>query len=830
MLKKYLYFSLLFLFSSLCVYGQTIHKYYKGIIFDHEQKTVLDEVICQGMDKDQQVVSYTISDKNGFFALESKGNIKSIIFRLLGYGKTEIQIEEIITPDNIKIGLKKENFILEEITVTVSPIQRRNDTISYNVNSFKSQEDRYIVDILKKLPGIKVSDDGSITYQGETINKFYIEGRDLLGGQYNIATNNLNVDAVSQVEVLENNQHIKALKNIKFSEKAAINLKLKKGYTIKPFGEVALSAGGTPAIYDEKIFITHLGHKIQSLANFKISNRGKYILDEMEDKLDMNNVFSYEPLPDNLIIPSSLQNIPLPLERYLFNKTYMGSINSLLACSNNTEVKLNLSYGSDQTSQNFFSQQNYATGENTLQIDEQTRLKNKIDNYRLSVTVENNTDNKYIKNELVSWGKQGKIHSGINSNNRNVSTFNKNYPFYIQNDFQGLIKYKGDNTINLNSFIRYSDNKESLIAGIKDTNIVDLEEKFNGEYILNKNRISTSFNLLGQQLDIGLNITYKQRNLDNGILSSENTGLNDLNMNDLKNKTEQLQIGIHPSYQIKNGNKIITTINIPVAYSKYKTKNHSEKSLSDERILFMPTITNNYIINHHWELYTRFGYDYRYANDNSLLSNPYFRNYRTIYIPSGKLNSSRNYNISSRIKYKDIIKLLFFNINVLYRISRFDYINRSYNTDEWSYYTTEEMNNTGTQLMINSDLSKTFIPIKLTLTLNPSYTRIKSEFIQQNILINNIGNTASLGIKAEVKALKKANITYQINGKATWNENNLSDNVVLKNLIQKLSIYYFPNKNIDISANADYTLLEQEKTYIHPISFWIWQPDINLKK
>lgn len=62
------------------------------------------------------------------------------------------------------------------------------------------------------MPGISVSNDGRISYQGEAISKFYIEGQDLLGGNYNQATANLPVEAVTNVEVLEHNQNVKVLK------------------------------------------------------------------------------------------------------------------------------------------------------------------------------------------------------------------------------------------------------------------------------------------------------------------------------------------------------------------------------------------------------------------------------------------------------------------------------------------------------------------------------------------------------------------------------------------------------------------------------------------
>ena len=68
-----------------------------------------------------------------------------------------------------------------------------------------------IADILKKLPGIDIRPNGQIYYKDEPIQKYYIEGLDLLEGRYNLANNNLSADAVSKVEILENHQPVKVL-------------------------------------------------------------------------------------------------------------------------------------------------------------------------------------------------------------------------------------------------------------------------------------------------------------------------------------------------------------------------------------------------------------------------------------------------------------------------------------------------------------------------------------------------------------------------------------------------------------------------------------------
>lgn len=333
------------------VFGQNTDTGFKGVVVSEDERT-LSNVICKTLDATNKIVSYTISDNSGNFTLkDDKASAFSLSFELLGYKSQTIETKKVRDRNRIKVSLMEDPYALPEITVKVPPIQRHNDTVVYNALSFIGQEDRYLNDLLKKLPGIKVDESGRISYQGEAISKFYIEGHDLLGGQYALATNNMPVDAVSQIEVLENHQHAKVLKGVEYTDKAALNVKLKKSHLFKPFGEV-LAGGGTPLLYNGKIFMTQVGAKVQTLLNFKANNTGTDITNETENKINTTNLFSLDLLPENLRLSENVRNLPISLNRYLFNRSYIGSVNSLISLSNDTEMKINLSYTKNREEQN----------------------------------------------------------------------------------------------------------------------------------------------------------------------------------------------------------------------------------------------------------------------------------------------------------------------------------------------------------------------------------------------------------------------------------------------------------------------------------------------
>ena len=165
------------------------------------------------------------------------------------------------------------------VAVKADRIREQGDTITYNVGGFAQQQDRSIGDVLKRMPGIDVANNGKIQYQGEDINKFYIEGSDLLGGKYGIATNGISHDDVGAVEVMENHQPMQVLSGISFSDKAAINLKLKN--KAKATWTFHGDAGGgwswqpEGAIWDGELFAMAVMPSFQNITTLRTNNTGE---------------------------------------------------------------------------------------------------------------------------------------------------------------------------------------------------------------------------------------------------------------------------------------------------------------------------------------------------------------------------------------------------------------------------------------------------------------------------------------------------------------------------------------------------------------------------
>ena len=143
----------------------------------------------------------------------------------------------------MEVFLPPQDIEIKEVVVKAPRVRLQGDTIKYDVQLYSKEGDRAIGDVLKRLPGIKTSEDGKISYNGVPINRFYIENSNLLGTQYGIATNNIPQKDVASVEVMQNHQPIKVLEGLVFSDQAAINLRLKSGARMKWIGTLKAAGG-----------------------------------------------------------------------------------------------------------------------------------------------------------------------------------------------------------------------------------------------------------------------------------------------------------------------------------------------------------------------------------------------------------------------------------------------------------------------------------------------------------------------------------------------------------------------------------------------------------
>lgn len=428
MVKNFKILFMLFLFP-LSVWAQETEVVFKGIVTNTEGIGIAN-VLCKALSATDSLLAYGITQSNGQFHLQYKKNVNKLTFSKMGYATQIISVQK--DKYQYTVQLEKKSYELDEVVVKTAPITRRKDTLDYYVESFRQKEDYSIEDVLKRMPGIEVTTSGQILYQGSSINKLTIEGLDLMGDQYNQATQNMPAEAVSTIQVMENNQPIRALEGKIHSNHATLNIRLKKNYKMRPFGDAEVGAGGTPAIWDGSLTGIQVAKKNQVLFTGALNNRGAALRSLQNGMSNFTGIYVQEQLPAPFLYSTTTRRPPISPIYYLNNRSYFAGLNYLHAFTPHSTLRFNLLYNHEGENREDSTRCEYYAGD-TISIYENNRQKSCEDVVKGQVRYELNGKKEYVENVLSGQWQD------VSSYNQNVSNLGPlgedihRKPYFIQN-------------------------------------------------------------------------------------------------------------------------------------------------------------------------------------------------------------------------------------------------------------------------------------------------------------------------------------------------------------------------------------------------------------
>ncbi|MBD1385568.1 outer membrane beta-barrel protein [Mucilaginibacter rigui] len=240
--------------------------------------------------------SITIADVNGKFTFPSvKGNkitltISSIGFEglikhytLQGDGKPVV-----LDPIVLRSATKQLGVVT---IVGVNPIVFKEDTVQYSVAAYKVRENAPIEDVLKKIPGVDVATDGTVSSQGKQITKVRVNGKDFFGGDVQSATKNLPADVIESVQIIDDYGDQANLTGVKTGEPNKIlNLTIRKDKNYGYFGQA--TGGDGSDLLPKEPGVTNANRYIGLLNFFKF--KGDQQISVLGNLNNTNvNTFSY---------------------------------------------------------------------------------------------------------------------------------------------------------------------------------------------------------------------------------------------------------------------------------------------------------------------------------------------------------------------------------------------------------------------------------------------------------------------------------------------------------------------------------------------------------
>ncbi len=198
--------------------------------------------------------SYGITDGKGAYSLKLKKN-KSYKIQISYIGmKTFEQVISVKDVNLTKDFVLQPDNSLDEVEITYEmPVTIKGDTLIYNADSFKNGTERKLEDVLEKLPGVEINEDGQVEVEGKVVNKLMVNGKDFFDGDTKLATKNIPSNAVDKIQVLRNYAEVGQLSSVRNNQdNVALNIKLKKGKENFWFGNVTVGGGSSP---DEGLYL-----------------------------------------------------------------------------------------------------------------------------------------------------------------------------------------------------------------------------------------------------------------------------------------------------------------------------------------------------------------------------------------------------------------------------------------------------------------------------------------------------------------------------------------------------------------------------------------------
>lgn len=311
-----------------------------------------------------KTLKFARTNEQGQFAIQmdrvEHGDQLSVT--MIGYDKRRCRVP-VDGAKSVTVALPSRAFQLKEVQVQGSRVTGR-DTITYDLTRFATDRDNSLKDVLKKLPGVDVSKNGMIAYNGKQISRFTVEGLDLTGGRYNQLTENIRAKDVKKAEIVEHDQPIKALEKRVYTDDVGMNITLKDGArdklmaTLRPYilFDEPIHAGGS-------VNVRQIGKKKQRMYDVAYDRKGQSISESYLILGSNWNRLSAGMLPSWYTIPSL--SAPIDADLLRFNTSQRYSVNQVTKTNEDNELRLSAFYSRSLIKQNTFNTSIYYMDEGT---------------------------------------------------------------------------------------------------------------------------------------------------------------------------------------------------------------------------------------------------------------------------------------------------------------------------------------------------------------------------------------------------------------------------------------------------------------------------------
>ncbi|WP_100076189.1 carboxypeptidase regulatory-like domain-containing protein [Chryseobacterium camelliae] len=828
-MKKNVFLFLMLFFSALTFAQKTV----SGKITDEDGVAIPSASVTIEEPGKDAILAYAITNSKGEYKITFTSPESNVDLKVKAFNQKSVTKQISNTDQTLSFKLESEATEIKEVKLKTRMITARGDTISYDLKAFDSKNDRTLADVMKKIPGVEVNADGTILYQGNAINKFYVNGKDLMEGGYGTINNSLPKDAVQKVEVLENHQPVKILQDKVPSDQAAINIKLKNSVTMTGRGEVG-TGFGDPWLWNVKLTPMFFGQKSQWVVNYKTNNTGEQVENE-------GNILAFGSSWEGRRVNAAQNDwlnvenaeVPnLPVKRYLMNSVHYLSANYLTNIDNKKEweLKANANYTNnaverESTSSTTDFQQGTQYG---------TKFLNKFytDKAKGELIFTKNAKKGFFKNTTTFSQFWNADRAMAERSNAGITRYGnealQSPTSSFQNSLSTIIPWK-EKMVNLKSFINYQDDRQTL--EISPANYLQIPYRQPGSDVLStidfapgtvalqNFRIKTldtshsaniSFSTKGWTFTPQVGVDFSTDRLTTNFDASTNSNSPDFGSSLYENDLKFTEITPSASVGVNYKSDAWSLFaNFPVNFNSIKAEDafrNVSKSLN--RTTFTPNIFAQYSFASFFKasananISNNFG-DIQTAYAGYILTSPAGFN---VMNPNNPIPQTTTKSAGVRLEYRNPLNNLFFNLG--YRLS--DAKNNllassSVNPSGFSVIEYIESENNRTSKSFYSEIGKYFPKFKTNASVNFSNTNSESQSRRNNQDINNENTSNSLGFKFNNTYFSWMSIDFNMT--KSWNKqtNGIIQTSLAKteNYNHNLNIFFYPLENHTIGFYWD---------------------------
>lgn len=240
-----------------------------GTVVDGDDKSPIAQATVQLLSlPDSTMAVGNVTNNNGVFSVAARPGKYVLKISFVGYLTQEKPLQLTAGKPSVNVGtvtLPTDDIMLgEAIVVAEAPqVTISEDTIGYNASAYRTPEGAMLEELVKKLPGAEVDEDGNIKINGKEVKKIMVDGKEFFGGDVKTGLKNLPVDMVDKLKTYDKKSDLARITGIDDGEEETVlDLTVKKGMNQGWFGNVDL-AGGTEDRYMGRAMINRFYDKTQ---------------------------------------------------------------------------------------------------------------------------------------------------------------------------------------------------------------------------------------------------------------------------------------------------------------------------------------------------------------------------------------------------------------------------------------------------------------------------------------------------------------------------------------------------------------------------------------